>query len=209
MSRLTTDERTKLVGWYFENHKSVVNTQRAYKRNFKTRDAPTSRTIREVVKRFQEKGTVAYRERCGPPKSVRTPQNIEVEGKNTRFSPTIIKNLARQLKFSRRTVRRILTEDLNLYSYKIQILQAQTVDQKNKRLEFVQMMADKIEDREIDITKIHWFDEAHFHLSGHVNTHNMRIWAEKQPFPATDKVLSREKVTVWCAVAHNRIIDHI
>ena len=67
-------------------------------------------------------------------------------------------------------------------------------------------MADKIEEREIDITKIHWSDEAHFHLSGHVNRQNMRIWAEKQPFPATDKVLSREKVTVWCAVAHNRII---
>ena len=87
MSRLTTDERTKLVWWSFENHKSVVNTQRAYKINYKTRDAPTSRTIGEVVKRFQEKGTVADRERCGLPKSMRTPQNIEKLRKKYKILP--------------------------------------------------------------------------------------------------------------------------
>ena len=55
----------------------------------------------EFVKKFQEKGTVADRDWCGPSKLVRTPQNIEKSGKKARFSTAIVKNtveLAQNLK---------------------------------------------------------------------------------------------------------------
>ena len=34
----------------------------------------------------------------------------------------------------------------------------------------------------------------------------MRFWALEQPKQTSDKPLSREKVIVWCAIAHDRVI---
>ena len=42
-------------------------------------------------------------------------------------------------------------------------------------------------------------DEAHFHLSGHVNKQNMRFWASFQPHEHVQVPISVEKTTVWCA----------
>lgn len=207
MSRLTTEERTKVVMWYYENRRSIVKTQRAFKMNFDRRSAPTPRTIREIVKRFEESGSVDERSRPGPSMTIRTPLNIEkVKGQLAVSPHRSSRVLSRKLKISRSSVRRILVDDLNLFPYKIQILQEQTKEQKKKRLLFAKSMAEKIEERTLDISKVHWTDEAHFHLSGHVNKQNMRIWADAQPNAFTDKPLSREKVTVWCAVTNKRII---
>ncbi|GFX95952.1 uncharacterized protein TNCV_2085321 [Trichonephila clavipes] len=46
--------------------------------------------------------------------------------------------------------------------------------------------------------KILWSDEAHFHLSGTVNTHNCRIWDTENPRTFQDIPLHSPKVTVWC-----------
>lgn len=53
---------------------------------------------------------------------------------------------------------------------------------------------------------IFFSDEAHCHLSGHVNKQNMRFWAEAQPHEHAERSLSREKVTVWCAIGRQGII---
>ncbi|GFU26599.1 uncharacterized protein TNCV_1837271 [Trichonephila clavipes] len=41
-------------------------------------------------------------------------------------------------------------------------------------------------------------DEAHFHLSGTVNTHNCRIWDTENPHTFQEIPLHSPKVTVWC-----------
>ncbi|GFV38715.1 uncharacterized protein TNCV_4420831 [Trichonephila clavipes] len=46
--------------------------------------------------------------------------------------------------------------------------------------------------------KILWSDEAHFHLSGTVNTHNCRIWNTESPRTFQEIPLHSPKVTVWC-----------
>ena len=48
-------------------------------------------------------------------------------------------------------------------------------------------------------------DEAHFHLSGHVNKQNMRFWASQQPYKHTQRPLTQEKVMVWCALGKGGI----
>ncbi|GFT61234.1 uncharacterized protein TNCV_926851 [Trichonephila clavipes] len=44
--------------------------------------------------------------------------------------------------------------------------------------------------------KILWSDEAHFHLSGTVNTHNCRIWDTESPHLPRDFPLHSPKVTI-------------
>ncbi|KAI6648744.1 hypothetical protein LOD99_7131 [Oopsacas minuta] len=62
----------------------------------------------------------------------------------------------------RTTVRRIRVDDLNLFSYKLQILQKQSTVPKMKRLTFAKLIAGKVEEKEIDIDSIDWSGEVHF-----------------------------------------------
>ncbi|KAI6649848.1 Histone-lysine N-methyltransferase SETMAR-like [Oopsacas minuta] len=120
---------------------------------------------------------------------MRTPNSIEKVKRKLADSPyRSSKRLSRELQLSRTTVRRILVDDLNLFSYKIQILQKQSTVQKEKRLTFGKLVAGKVEKKEIDIGNINCSDEAHFQLSGYVNKQNMRIWGEEKPDPLDSKL---------------------
>ena len=67
-------------------------------------------------------------------------------------------------------------------------------------------MLDKI-DNDPDFSKnIIFSDEATFHTSGHVNRHNVRIWAKQNPQEVVERVRGSPKVNVWCALASDRII---
>ena len=45
-------------------------------------------------------------------------------------------------------------------------------------------------------------NEDHFHLSGFVNKQNFCYWLESNPRELHERLLHRERVTVWCAVAN-------
>ena len=49
-------------------------------------------------------------------------------------------------------------------------------------------------------------DEEHFHMNGFVNKQNFRYWATGNPYMAQEKSLYTQRVTVWCAIMHDRII---
>ena len=75
------------------------------------------------------------------------------------------RRLSRELHLSRTTVKRIFHDYLNLFSYTIHILQKQNDLQKEKRVIFSNIMAEKIEIGEIDVLDIDCSDEAHFNLN--------------------------------------------
>jgi hypothetical protein len=59
----------------------------------------------------------------------------------------------------------------------------------------------------LDIT---WFtDYAWFHLSGHINTQDMHIWAEENPHEIHTEPLHLKKIRVWCALSRRQIIGPI
>ena len=49
-------------------------------------------------------------------------------------------------------------------------------------------------------------DEAHFHLSGHVNRQNFWFWAIEQSHEHSEKPVSVEKMTVWWVLGKNGIL---
>ena len=103
-------------------------------------------------------------------------------------------------------MRRIIHDDLKLFPYKVQILQAQTQANKTERYEFGQKINERIENDPQLLDCLLFSDEAHFHLSGHVNRQNFRFWATEQPHEHSEKPLSVEKTTVWCALGKNGIL---
>ncbi|GBN27936.1 hypothetical protein AVEN_216322-1 [Araneus ventricosus] len=80
------------------------------------------------------------------------------------------------------TVRKILRNILQCYSFKIKHVQelvpADLPEREAVALQFLARM-------EVDNAwpwNILWTDEAHFYLQGSVNTQNCRIWAKENPF---------------------------
>ena len=56
------------------------------------------------------------------------------------------------------------------------------------------------------LRKIVFSDEAHFQLSGYVNTQNCRIWKENNPRVIIQSPIHPRKVTVWCGLWFGGII---
>jgi hypothetical protein len=65
----------------------------------------------------------------------------------------------------------------------------------------------KLNQDEHFINNLWMSDEAQFHLNGFVNKQNFRNWSEVNPCQVHQRPLHSEKVTVWCAVSSNGIID--
>ena len=82
--------------------------------------------------------------------------------------------LSQETDRSKTSVKRIMHQDLHRFPYKVQILQAQTAASKAERLAFCQSTSRRIEDHPYFLDLIFFRDEAHFHLSRHVNKQNMR-----------------------------------
>ena len=85
-------------------------------------------------------------------------------------------------------------------------MRRQTDGNKAEGLAFCQDICQKIENNPGLLNLIFFSDEAHCHLSGHINKQNMRYWSQAHPHEHTYQSLSQEKVTVWCAIGRNGII---
>lgn len=208
MDRIPIQDRTKIVELYFATN-SVVCTQRTFRREFPGRHCPCARTIKRLVDKFRNTGSLVddNKGHSGHPFSARTPANIAVVRDRLQQSPRkSTRRLSQEVGISRTSVRRIIHKDLTLFPYKIQILQQQTDANKRERVEFCQSMSERIENNPGVLNLIFFSDEAHFHLSGHVNKQNMRFWARNQPHEHIQAPLSREKVTVWCAIGKGGIV---
>ena len=144
---------------------------------------------------------------CGPKFTARTPAHIQDVRAQLQQSPCkSIRRLSQQVGMSSRSVCRIIHDDLKLFPYKVQILQAQTQANKTERYEFDQKTSKRIENDPQLLDCLLFSDEAHFHLSGHVNRQNFRFWATEQPHEHSEKPQSVEKTTVWCALGKNGIL---
>ena len=76
MEKFSTKQQTKIIELYFENHRSIILTQKAYRRHDNVRQAPNQSTIDHLVKRFRQHGSVSDLPRTGKQRSVRTTENV-------------------------------------------------------------------------------------------------------------------------------------
>ena len=85
------------------------------------------------------------------------------------------------------------------------MMQQQTAANKQQRVDFAKKFASKVEANSDFLKNLIVSDEAHFQLSGFVNTHNARIWSDKQPYATHEGPKTREKVTVWMGLSYQGI----
>ena len=66
MERLSTEQRTKVIQYYFESQHSIIQAQRSYRNFFHVLNAPSAPTIYQLVQHFRQQGAV-----CDLPHAIR------------------------------------------------------------------------------------------------------------------------------------------
>ena len=208
MDRLSKDERIKVVRFYLET-RSIILTQRKFKRHFSARTAPTRKTILRITEKFIAHGTVQNQNKstCGPKRTVSTSQTIKKLADAVRQKPkSSVRRLAKQTRVSRTTTHRLLKKTLGLTPYKITVHQSLTEVHCEERIAFCMWLKQKCDLSEDFINNLWFSDEAHFHLNGQVNRQNCRFWGKAPPDEVLQRPLHSPKVTVWCALSGQGIV---
>ncbi|XP_057675297.1 uncharacterized protein LOC130905701 isoform X2 [Corythoichthys intestinalis] len=197
-------QRAFAVEAFFSSGRSIVATQRAFRRHFNIAPrgrVPGRQSIVSWVNNFRETGDVK-KKKPGLPRTARTPQNIDAVRQSVLRSPQrSARKHASALGLSARSVRRILHEDLKFHPYKLAMVQ-----ELNPRDFIARENACEVLLGLPDDTLIFFSGEAHFHLSGSVNKPNMRYWCPENPRELHQRPLHALHVTVWCALSRVGII---
>ena len=210
MTRITIDDRILLVQLYYGNSKSVTDTIRKFSslKNLRRKEeAPTRHAVQSVIQRFCETGSVADLPRSGRPR--RSNEDVDAvkdvtEGAGGRISS---RRISLETSIPASTVRKILKVDLEFHPYRVHRVHKLTSRDHESRKLFCEKMLAMLESDETVIEKILMTDEAHFHLSGAVNTRNTRIWASRNPHAATEIPLHSPKLTVWMGFSRNFLLE--
>ena len=106
---------------------------------------------------------------------------------------------------------RILGNDLGLHPYKIKLTQELKPLDHQKRLMFVNLAEQQLENDLDFYRKIIFNYEAHFWLNCFVNKQNMRDWSDSNPHVLHESSLHPENIAVWCGLWTGGVIfrdDH-
>ena len=95
---------------------------------------------------------------------------------------------------------------MGLYPYKIQLVHPISDAHAEKRFEFANRIINMIEDGSIDIDKIIFTDECHYHMEGFVNKQNWRHWGSEPPNFTEVRPLHPKRITVWAGISSGGII---
>lgn len=165
-----------------------------------------NRTVHYIAKVFRETGSVNRKEGSGRP-TVRTDVNIETVRQIIEDQPqTSIRHLQQQADLSYGTCQRILKKDLHCHPYRLQAFHELLPNDRPQRLQFCQWSMNNFINNEDVFEKSFFTDEAWFHLSGYVNSQNMRMWSTRNPHFFTETPLHPRKIGVWAAISQRRLV---
>ena len=197
----TIDQRVWSAIWY-EESKSVTDVSRRYRSRF---GRNTQALQRPLIIRWHENlfqhGNVLHRISCsGRPRSACNEENKEaVSTAFTRSPKKSIRRASSEMNMSISSICRMLHES-GLKAYKMKILHALQPEDMDRRIEFCEWGMQMVQDEPSFLGNLIFSDEAIFHLTGHVNKQNCRIWGTEEPSDVFEKPLHSEKVIVWLAM---------
>lgn len=199
MERYTVEQRIFIVKTHYKNGENFTQTIRRLREHFGRHNRPSRTGVQNLIKKFEETGSVKNLETPVRLRSARSVENIDAVTGSVNENPgTSIRHRSQQLDITRSSMQRILTKDLHLHAYKVQLTQELKPRDHLQRLTFANWILDKKENDADFRNKIIFSDEAHFHLGGFVNKQNCRIWGHENPRVIHEKPMHPQKATVWC-----------
>lgn len=206
--RLTLEER-RVVASLMEVVQSATEVRRRFAERFPNRQPPTRLTIYRIYQKFVATGSVAdnYHGNAGRPRTGRSEVNIATVQEAILRSPSkSTRRCSLETGIPQRTVNRILSKDLGMRPYHLQIVQALTARQKKVRVACCEILAEMSRMQPGIVSQMIFSDEATFHTSGHVNRHNTIFWGTENPRIVREHERASPKVNVWCAVTATGVL---
>lgn len=104
------------------------------------------------------------------------------------------------------TISKILKRH-KFHPYKMQIKQALAEDDFDRRIQFCELMIERIAENDQLLKNICFSDESTFFLNGCVNKHNVRYWSDSNPYFMREGHTQRpQKVNVWAGILGDHVI---
>ena len=207
MNSFTLPQRLEIVQLFYQNSRSFVGVQRAYRALHGRHSAPSVLAIRRIIQKLESEFTLLDTK---PPNRTRTERSVEniaaVQASVEESANVSITRRAQSLGLSRMTTWRIMRLDLGLHPYKMVLAQELKPNDHRLRREFANWALESIENDPDFHRKIIFSDEAHFWLNGFVNKQNCRYWCKENPHMVHSSPLYPEKLTVWCGLWYGGII---
>ena len=158
---------------------SVTNVKRRFQAQFDLHphQMPASLTIRRILCKFTTAGTVCDQAKghSGRKRTGHFEKNVAAVRKSVVRSPRkSLRCLSTETNIHPSTVYYILKKDIHAFHYKIQTESELTPAQTDRCLRFATWFAERPEEAEDFLKKIHSSDECHATLSGVINKQNFR-----------------------------------
>lgn len=198
---MATKEQKAFCVLQFAKTESVVTVQRAFRIKFGC-DPPGDNNIRRWYHQFQDTGCLCKGKSTGRPRT--SEESVEqVRNSFTRSPKQSVRKASRELAIPVTTVWRVLRRRLQLRPYRLQLLQALKPTDHVLRANFANDML--LHDNEDFLDLVVFSDESTFHLSGQVNTHNVRIWGSENPHMMVQVQRDSPKLNVFCAISRQKV----
>jgi len=178
-------------------NENLAATVRTFYAKYGRNSVLTSSTVKRLIEKFREVGSVGDAKHTGRPKTSCSNVNVEAVIESVAENPrTPIRRSRQELQITRSSLQHILTKDLCLYAYKNQLVQQLKPNDHAQRREFVDWI---IEHQQVDAdfsSKVMFSDEPHFHLDGFVNRQNCCIWGSENLHVIVEKQMHPQRVTI-------------
>ena len=149
-------------------------------------------------------GSVLQRKGAGRPQISEETESVRVA--HTRKPRKSIRGASTQLQIRRSTIHKVFHRNLQLYAYKVHLLQTLKPEDKPRRKEFAVTMLDRLDSDPGFLKRVCFSDESTFHVFGLPNRHNLRIWDLENPHDTCELEWDSPKLNMWCGIMHNKII---
>ena len=174
-----TNEQKYFVSLFIWQRYHSKRCKQNVRRKFNFNNYPQKSQIYRWAHEFQATGSLnnlnkkGETPRSGRKLTARFPDNMDAMRDSVgRSQKKSIRRHSQELGLSRASVQRIMVKDLQLYPYRIQIKHKLTPADMEKRAVMCQWFENKIEEDPDFLDDVWFSDEAHFLLSGHVNSKN-------------------------------------
>ncbi|KAJ8936739.1 hypothetical protein NQ318_016110 [Aromia moschata] len=160
-------------------------------------DRPISRKyIRQLVSEFSTTASVGDKPRNGHP-TIGEDTQVQIVAEMVVTHQQTTESVARTYDVSATTVKRVLHKQ-KFHPYKMQYLQCLTEDDPDRRIEFCELMTNRIDNNPSYLAHVCFSDESTFYLDEEVNRQNMRYWSDVNPHVFREGYSQYpEKLNVW------------
>ena len=206
MVQYTQEEKLDMILVYGECRKNSVEAKRVYQQRYPDRKQPSRINFSDLCKNLRRYGAFVKPKRDRK-KRTRTDANTALVIQEVNQNPKIsLQTIEEVTGVSRSSSSRILSEN-SYHPYKGKLVHKLHPGDPERRMDFLAIFSNLLEQDQNVLSKILWSDECRFNNNGVVNRHNCHYWSQNNPHWIIEKENQRLfGINVWCGILNGYIL---